>query len=193
MKHLIFLLLSLMVFISAQSQVDTIADNIYVNDGNLGIGTDTPHSQLEINRPEGHPNGATLYLKHGKAGSHLGQNASRGLLHLYRSDITSQTILRSYGDSNLNVDIGNVGIGTDNPKTKLQVTDGDIYVSDINRGIIMKSPDGTCWRGTLDNTGNLFFSPIDCPEGNNYSSISNRMPEIKTQVYFQIQLIIQSL
>ena len=36
-------------------------------------------------------------------------------------------------------------------------------LSDINRGVIMKPPDGQCWRGTLDNTGQLSFVAITCP------------------------------
>ena len=59
---------------------------------------------------------------------------------------------------------GNIGIGTEVPKAKLEVADGDIYLSDIEKGIIMKSPDGNCWRGVLDNTGNLNFTQINCPE-----------------------------
>lgn len=59
---------------------------------------------------------------------------------------------------------GIVGIGTSAPSSKLEVANGDIYISDIDNGIIMKSPDGTCWRGVLDNSGNLHFSPISCPE-----------------------------
>ncbi len=59
---------------------------------------------------------------------------------------------------------GNIGIGTKTPNAKLEVTDGDIYISDIEKGIIMKSPDGQCWRGTLDNFGSLNFSAIECPD-----------------------------
>jgi|GEM_PF-1428645 len=59
---------------------------------------------------------------------------------------------------------GNVGIGTTEPAAKLQIADGDIFISDIDRGILMKSPDGQCWRGTLDNMGILNFEPINCPE-----------------------------
>lgn len=59
---------------------------------------------------------------------------------------------------------GNIGIGTNEPAAKLQIADGDIYISDINKGIIMKSPDGNCWRGSLDNNGRLNFNKITCPE-----------------------------
>lgn len=58
----------------------------------------------------------------------------------------------------------NVGIGTKEPTTKLEIAKGDVYISDISRGIIMKSPDGQCWRGTLNNKGKLSFNKIECPE-----------------------------
>ena len=35
---------------------------------------------------------------------------------------------------------------------------GDVYIEDIDKGIIMKSPDGRCWRGQLDNNGTLNFT-----------------------------------
>jgi len=42
---------------------------------------------------------------------------------------------------------------------------GDIYIEDIDQGIIMKSPDGRCWRGTLNNDGLLNFAELEsCPE-----------------------------
>ena len=57
--------------------------------------------------------------------------------------------------------IGNVGIGTTNPVARFQVADGDIFIQDINKGIIMKSPDGSCWRGTMNNNGLLEFVKLD--------------------------------
>jgi len=57
--------------------------------------------------------------------------------------------------------IGKVGIGTTDPKARLQVADGDIFIQDINKGIIMKSPDGSCWRGTMNNNGLLEFVKLD--------------------------------
>ncbi len=80
--------------------------------------------------------------------------------------IKFQTGSTSIGGSNERMRItgnGNVGIGTNNPKTKLQVTSGDVYVDDSTKGIILKSPDGNCWRVTIDNSGNFVRTSITCP------------------------------
>ena len=62
----------------------------------------------------------------------------------------------------INID-GNVGIGTTLPSSKLQVKQGDVYIEDIGNGVIMKSPNGNCWRYTPDNDGNLVPLQITCP------------------------------
>jgi hypothetical protein len=59
---------------------------------------------------------------------------------------------------------GNLGIGTKTPKAKLEVTNGDVYVNDNTKGIILKSPNGGCWRVTVDNTGNFVRTSITCPQ-----------------------------
>jgi hypothetical protein len=58
---------------------------------------------------------------------------------------------------------GNVGIGTTAPKSKVQVTDGDVYIDNPSRGIILKSPNGSCWRVTIDDSGNFVRTGITCP------------------------------
>lgn len=75
------------------------------------------------------------------------------------SFVTGTTNTRLY----INGANGNIGIGSGDPVAKLQVKDGDIFIEDINRGIIMKSPDGNCWRGVLNNMGQLEFIVLpDC-------------------------------
>jgi len=51
---------------------------------------------------------------------------------------------------------GFVGIGTPTPKAKLEVANGDIAVTAIGSGIILKANNGeNYYRVTVDNTGNL--------------------------------------
>jgi len=58
---------------------------------------------------------------------------------------------------------GNIGVGNSFASSKLQVTGGDVYIEDINKGVIMRSQDGNCWRLTVDNSGNIVTSTIACP------------------------------
>ncbi|AXG69885.1 hypothetical protein KORDIASMS9_02113 [Kordia sp. SMS9] len=68
--------------------------------------------------------------------------------------------------SQAGAEIGFVGIGTNTPQTKLQVENGDIYVSNIYRGIILKSTDGKCFRYKPNTNGSLIREQITCPENN---------------------------
>jgi hypothetical protein len=58
---------------------------------------------------------------------------------------------------------GNIGVGTSTPTAKLQVTDGDIYVSTVGKGIILKSPNGSCFRVTVSDAGALGTAGVTCP------------------------------
>lgn len=81
--------------------------------------------------------------------------------------IKFQTGTAPFGSSNERMRItgsGNVGIGTNDPKSKLQVSNGDVYVEDSSKGIILKSPNGNCWRVTIDNFGNFIRTQITCPQ-----------------------------
>jgi len=98
---------------------------------------------------------------HGKWGIEYDDQYSTGGLNFFKpvSSLTSNRL-------NFNLFIrndGNVGIGTGDPAARLHIADGDVFIEDINSGIIMKSPDGNCWRGTLNNQGQLEFSLMpDC-------------------------------
>ncbi|MBL7743841.1 MAG: hypothetical protein JNN00_10245 [Chitinophagaceae bacterium] len=54
--------------------------------------------------------------------------------------------------------------GTNNtPRSRLHVRDGDIYIDQIGAGVIMKSPNGQCWRMTVSDAGTPVFTSIPCP------------------------------
>lgn len=65
---------------------------------------------------------------------------------------------------------GNVAIGKNGmphqftPKSKLHIQSGDIYLEDATKGVIMKSPNGQCWRMTVTNAGQPQFTSITCPQ-----------------------------
>jgi hypothetical protein len=135
---------------------------VYINrSGKMGINTKHPDSELDVN-----------------GGIKIGfsETSKPGILRFTGSDFEgfngiSWVSLGGTSDSQwqqTDNDIfyapGNVGIGTEQPYAKLEIADGDIFISDIEYGIIMKSPDGGCWRGTLDNTGTLSFISIACPD-----------------------------
>lgn len=130
--------------------------------------SNSPSSVPDINPTS--RNGAILFsdwasaseeYKHGKWGIEYDNQYSTGGLNFFKpvSQLTSTRINFILFISNS----GNVGVGCGDPVAKFQVKDGDIFIEDINRGIIMKSPDGRCWRGVLNNFGQLEFTEIpDC-------------------------------
>lgn len=158
--------------------------------GRIGIGTENPTGKLEILDKA---NGYTSKLKIGgivnpdgfKESSAHHISSSRDLvLNVDSTAISKLPIngralsIRKYdynftgkqSSAMLVLDIdGNLGLGNfdypqiSRPKSKLHVRDGDIYIEDVNKGVIMTSPNGQCWRYTPDNTGQLKGTAIDCP------------------------------
>jgi hypothetical protein len=59
---------------------------------------------------------------------------------------------------------GNLGVGTEAPVSKIHVADGDVYIEDIENGVIMKSPNGSCWRMTINDDGSVKTTAIACPQ-----------------------------
>ena len=220
MKKLKTTIISILICISGIAQIDTISYNIYQNDGKLGIGINTPNSDLEIfgNGTDDdiisiQNNNYSRYAAYtfsndqfsiplfagfrarGQINSPLnveendritglygcmyvdGTYRVTSAMEMYSSENISSTSSPSFimfgttpKESNQRVERlridseGNVGIGTEAPSSRLEIANGDIYINDIEKGIIMKSPDEQCWRGVLDNSGNLTFTKIDCPD-----------------------------
>lgn len=61
-------------------------------------------------------------------------------------------------------DTGFVGISTETPVSKLHVEDSDVFISNIHRGVIMKSPDGKCFRYQPNERGVLIGKQMTCPQ-----------------------------
>jgi len=41
--------------------------------------------------------------------------------------------------------------------------DGDMYVDNACYGLILTSPNGDCWRMTIEDDGTNKFTKVDCP------------------------------
>lgn len=94
---------------------------------------------------------------------------------------TRPTLFISESDWGTNFDgLGKVGIGTTEPVARLQVAEGDIFIEDVEYGIVMKSPDGNCWRGTLNNDGLLEFEKL--PDCNLTTSIEEAQNEYNASI-----------
>ncbi len=130
--------------------------------GEIGIGNVTdPAAKLHILGDDDYlrPYDASLYIQ--SSGNYY-STLWLGDKDHYIKTKPNQDLQFNAADKDFIFENGNVGIGNDNPVTKLQVSEGDIYIDDINHGIIMKSPDGSCWRGTIDNSGSLQFVQVNC-------------------------------
>lgn len=57
----------------------------------------------------------------------------------------------------------NVGVGTTAPKTKLHISNGKIYVEANGQGMILKSPNGSCFELTVSDAGVLTIAATACP------------------------------
>jgi hypothetical protein len=165
-------------------------NNLYYNDGYIGIGTESPDFKLHIAENN---NKVVIGYQPAYDGPFLNlYSASVGQAAMLALGVAKVDYLQSektlalkdwgyvYGNNlNLGISIlpdmqyapeglyikrgGLVGIGTPSPTAKLEIADGDIYIKDIGKGIIMTSPNGQCWRGTINNSGVLQFSAIHCP------------------------------
>jgi hypothetical protein len=101
--------------------------------------------------------------------SYLVSSGANGMYLLSGTDGANSKIRFGVGSSNnipvtrMTLNKTGLGIGTETPKAKIEVANGDVYVSDATKGIILKSPNGNCWRVTIDNTGNFVRTAITCP------------------------------
>jgi hypothetical protein len=132
--------------------------------GKIGIGNvSDPQAKLHIRADTA--DDATLRLEPVIGSSKVSRIYFSNTNDYYIQAANNQNmVFKTLTGNNYEFKNGNIGLDTDNPVAKLQVKNGDIFIEDIDRGIIMKSPDGNCWRGTLDNTGSLHFVQVNCDD-----------------------------
>ena len=155
-------------------------NNISFQTGKIGIGIQQPLSDLHLKNAidnaivriessssqagiqlitEGTNNPFISFGTNGEPGSKGG---------IYYDNIVNQFIIRadkvfSQDKEFIFNNNGNLGLGVKNPKAKIEIQNGDIYINNPNNGIILKSSDGSCWRVTINNSGEFVKTKIDCP------------------------------
>jgi hypothetical protein len=127
-------------------------------DTNVGIGTVAPVARLHVVGSSWFQgDNSPLPAAAGK-GIIVGSSGNIGYISSFDySTFTPQALLINNGG-------GNVGIGTNAPKARLDVTGGNLIMGSPGQGIILKSPNGaTCKLLSIDNAGVLALSTIACP------------------------------
>jgi len=154
------------------------ANGIYYNTGKVGIGlassnVENSSAQLTVNGDVDYYSGNTFQTVQRLRNTSSNQEYQFNISGSNNIDFAQKSfgifnatklswVLNTEGLSN-NVAIGSYNYKQEVPKSRLHVFNGDVNINDIGRGIIMKSPNGQCWRVTVSDTGSFVSSSIPCP------------------------------
>jgi len=164
------------------------ANGIHYNSGNVGVGiTSKPNVRFSIMGDNSHSYTAEINSTNTwQTALNIYNSASTHRWALVVGGSANLQPLEGVGNGNFGIANDNtsslnttypiiistddkVGIGmggggsTRAPKAQLHVMSGDVYIEEVGAGVIMKSPNGNCWRMTVSDTGTPVFTSITCP------------------------------
>lgn len=162
----------------ASGQWNTDATGIYYNNGKVAIGASSSNpvnssAILSINGATDHYSADTYQTVERFRNTSSNQEYQLNIAGSSNVDFATKSfgiynnatntwVLNTEGVSN-NVAIGSYNYKQSTPKSKLHVFNGDVNINDIGKGIIMKSPNGQCWRVTVGDTGAFVSTAVACP------------------------------
>ena len=131
-----------------------------VFEGNAGLFTSSSpwHTAVSMLDSSGGVNNRYTFSLGGNANTDVGPT-NFGLMN---HNIPKWAFLVNGATNNIGIGMNSIA-SAEQPKSRLHVFSGDVNIDQIGSGIIMKSPNGQCWRVTIDNTGNLARTAITCP------------------------------
>lgn len=126
-------------------------------DGQVGVNK-VPSAQLDVKNQAANTNAFRVLSSNNVGSLILREDSSSNAELTLRDGLGNTTVKLDTTGNCFMVGSTKLGVGTTAPASKLSVLDGDIEVETIASGLILKSPNGTRYRITVDNSGNLSAS-----------------------------------
>ncbi len=165
---------------SGSGQWNTDANGINYNAGNVGIGTGSNYANklFVMGETNGVGSNVATFTSNDTWHSAVAlKNNNTQYTFIVGGPFDNELLANNFGIYNgpsakwaltINGATSNIGVGNLTPypqpaKSTIHVFSGDVNIEQVGSGIIMKSPNGGCWRVTVSDTGNFVSTSITCP------------------------------